>query len=35
MIRNIESGIIYLSYFMGPLIFELNKYIKNPKECAF
>lgn len=35
MMTNIKSGIIYLSYFMGPLIFELNKYIKNPKECAF
>ena len=35
MMRNIESGIIYLSYFMGPLIFELNKYVKNHKECAF
>ena len=35
MMRNIESGIIYLSYFMGPLIFELNKYVKNRKECAF
>ena len=33
--RNIESGIIFLSYFMGPLIFELNKYVKNRKECAF
>lgn len=35
MMTNIKSGIIYLSYFMGPLIFELNKYIKNRKECAF
>ena len=35
MMRNIESGIIFLSYFMGPLIFELNKYVKNRKECAF
>ena len=35
MMRNIESGIIYLSYFIGPLIFELNKYVKNHKECAF
>ena len=35
MMRNIESGIIYLSYFIGPLIFELNKYVKNRKECAF
>jgi len=35
MMRNIESGIIYLSYFMGPYIFELNKYVRNRKECAF
>ena len=35
MMRNIESGIIYLAYFMGPFLFELNKYIKNRKECAF
>ena len=35
MMRNIEPGIIYLSYFMGPFIFELNKYVKNRKECAF
>ena len=35
MMRNIESGLIYLSYFLGPFIFELNKYVKNRKECAF
>ena len=35
MMRNIESGIIYLAYFMGPFLFELNKYVKNRKECAF
>ena len=35
MMRNMESGIIYLSYFMGPFLFELNKYVKNRKECAF
>ena len=35
MMRNIESGIIYLAYFMGPFIFELNKYVRNRKECAF
>ena len=35
MMRNIEPGIIYLSYFMGPFLFELNKYVKNRKECAF
>ena len=35
MMRNIESGIIYLSYYMGPFLFELNKYVKNRTECAF
>ena len=35
MMRNIDSGLVYLSYFMGPFIFELNKYVKNRKECAF
>ena len=33
--RNIEPGIIYLSYFMGPFLFELNKYVKKRKECSF
>ena len=35
MMRNIEEGLIYLSYFMGPFLFELNKYVKNHKEFAF
>ena len=35
MMRNIEAGIIRLSYFMGPFLYELNKYVKNRKECAF
>ena len=35
MMRNIEARIVLLSYFMGPFIFELNKYVKNRKECAF
>ena len=35
IMRNIEPGIIYLSYFMGPFLFELNKYVKKRKECAF
>ena len=35
MMRNIEPGIIYLAYFMGPFLFELNKYVNNRKECAF
>ena len=33
--RNIERGVIYLAYFMGPFLFELNKYVRNRKECAF
>ena len=35
MMRNIETGIIYLSYYMGPFLFEINKYVKNREECAF
>jgi len=35
MMRNIESGIVLLSYFMGPLLFELNKYVKNHKDFSF
>ena len=35
IMRNFEPGTIYLSYFMGPFLFELNKYVKNRKECAF
>ena len=35
MMRNIERGVIYLAYFMGPFLFELNKYVRNRKECAF
>ena len=34
MMRNIESGLISLSYYMGPLLFELNKYVKNHKDFA-
>ena len=33
--RNIESGIISLAYYMGPLLFELNQYVKNHKDFAF
>ena len=30
--RNFESGLISLAYFMGPFLFGLNKYVKeNPK----
>ena len=32
---NIESGIISLAYYMGPLLFELNQYVKNHKDFAF
>ena len=35
MMRNMERGIIELAYFMGPFLFELNKYVRNRKECAF
>ncbi len=35
MMRNIESGIILLAYYMGPLLFELNKYVKYHKDFAF
>ena len=35
MMRNMESGIISLSYYMGPLLFELNKYVKIHKDFAF
>ena len=35
MMRNIESGIVFLAYYMGPLLFELNKYVKNHSDFAF
>ena len=35
MMRNFESGIISLSYYMGPLLFELNKYVRRHKDFAF
>ena len=35
MMRNLESGLISLAYYMGPLLFELNKYVKNHKDFAF
>ena len=34
IMRNIEPGTIYLAYFMGTFLFELNKYVKKRKECA-
>ena len=34
--RQFEKGLFYLSYFMGPFLFELNKYVKeNPKDFSF
>ena len=34
--RNIESGLISLAYYMGPFLFSLNKYVKDhPKDFAF
>ena len=35
MMRNLESGLISLIYYMGPLLFELNKYVRNYKDYAF
>ena len=35
MMRNLESGLISLVYYMGPLLFELNKYVKYNKDFAF
>ena len=35
MMRNLEPGLISLIYFMGPLLFELNKYVRNYKDFAF
>ena len=35
MMRNFESGIISLAYYMGPLLFELHKYVRRHKDFAF
>ena len=35
MMRNLESGLISLIYYMGPLLFELNKYVRYYKDYAF
>lgn len=35
LMRNIESGIVFLAYYMGPLLFELNKYVKNHSDFEF
>ena len=32
--RNFESGLISLAYFMGPFLFALNKYVKENPEFA-
>ena len=32
--RNFESGLISLAYFMGPFLFGLNKYVKENPEFA-
>jgi hypothetical protein len=34
IMRNIEKGSVLLAYYMGPLLFELNKYVKNHKDFA-
>ena len=34
--RNFESGLISLAYYMGPFLYGLNKYVKeNPKNFSF
>ena len=34
--RNFESGLLSLAYFMGPFLFALNKYVKeNPNKFCF
>ena len=34
--RNFEEGLMSLSYYMGPLLFGLNKYVKeNPQNFSF
>ena len=35
MMRNIESGLITLSYYMGPFLFGLNKYVREYPSFAF
>ena len=34
MMRNFEAGLISLSYFMGPFLYGLNKYVKENTEFA-
>ena len=36
VMRNFEEGLMSLSYYMGPLLFGLNKYVKeNPQNFSF
>ena len=36
IMRNFESGLISLAYYMGPLLYGLNKYVKeNPQNFSF
>ena len=34
VMRNFESGLIPLSYYMGPFLYGLNKYVKENQEYA-
>ena len=34
MMRNFESGLISLSYYMGPFLYGLNKYVKENPDYA-
>ena len=34
IMRNFESGLISLSYYMGPFLYGLNKYVKENPEFA-
>ena len=32
--RNFEKGLIKLAYYIGPLLFRLNKYaLEHPEKC--
>ena len=35
IMRNFEKGLISLSYYMGPLLFSLNKFVKENPSFAF
>jgi len=34
VMRNFEEGLISFAYYMGPLLYGLNKYVKENKEFA-